>query len=141
MIRIETQIDIAQPPQRVWQVLTDFAAHEQWNPLMRKVQAEPRLGSPVTLHVRLRPDAQKLQTLRAKIDRWEPAIALSWSGGIPGILSATHWWRLEAMAGGTRLHHGEDFRGLIPLLKGKLFSRMRPAYERMNQALAARVAS
>ena len=32
--RIDTETLIQAPPQRVWSVLTDFAAYSQWNPFI-----------------------------------------------------------------------------------------------------------
>ena len=43
MIRIETSVSLASSPERVWEVLTDFAAFPDWNPLVLRVEGEPGL--------------------------------------------------------------------------------------------------
>jgi uncharacterized protein YndB with AHSA1/START domain len=45
MIRIETAVSIAAPPERVWDVLTDFGAFPEWNPLVLRAEGEARAGA------------------------------------------------------------------------------------------------
>lgn len=44
MHRVRTTIDIAAPPERVWSILTDFAAHPQWNPFITAIWGELKTG-------------------------------------------------------------------------------------------------
>jgi uncharacterized membrane protein len=37
------QIHMKAPAQRVWQVLTDFAAYPEWNPFIRRVNGRPEV--------------------------------------------------------------------------------------------------
>ena len=50
--RVERSVDIAAPAEQVWSVLTDFAAHPEWNPFMREASGTPQEGE--KLRVRLR---------------------------------------------------------------------------------------
>ena len=52
MIQVETEIDIAAPPERVWEVLTDFAAFPGWNPMLPEVRGTPAADprDPVFFH-------------------------------------------------------------------------------------------
>lgn len=43
----DTHIDIDAPPDRVWQVLTNFADYPNWNPFIIKVQGEPIAGTKI----------------------------------------------------------------------------------------------
>ena len=45
MKEIHTEIEIHAPAERVWQVLTDFAAYPQWNSFIRRVEGEIRAGA------------------------------------------------------------------------------------------------
>ena len=44
MRQIHTEIIIQASAQRVWDVLTDFEAYPQWNPLITSVQGQARVG-------------------------------------------------------------------------------------------------
>jgi hypothetical protein len=141
--RIRTEHHIAFPPSAVWAVLTDFGAYAQWNPLNIKADGEARPGAKVrmTFINPARPGSTVDQIVT--ITACEPGRKLAWRGRVPLLFEGNHVFELQAESGGTRLLHGEDMSGLIPLT----FSTARierdfvPAYEAMNRALAERVAS
>ena len=39
MRELRREIEIAAPPERVWAVVTDFAAYPEWNPFIRRLDA------------------------------------------------------------------------------------------------------
>ena len=43
--QLHTSIDIDATPERVWEILTDFAAYPQWNPFMPEVTGTPAWAS------------------------------------------------------------------------------------------------
>ena len=53
MRAVETGIDIAAPPWRVWRVLTDFDAYPAWNPFLTRVQGRPEQGARLRVRVEL----------------------------------------------------------------------------------------
>ena len=135
---INTSIDIEAEADAIWQVLTEFSAYEDWNPMLRNVRNELPTGAPVLIEV-LREDARSL-TLSARITTLSEASELVWRGGSAGVVSGEHFFRLEPLAEGRcRLHHGERFAGVIlPLLKGTL-KNAAELYRAMNEALKRRV--
>ncbi len=135
---LRTQIDIDAPPARVWAVLMDFPAHARWNPFVRSIEGEARVGARLAIHLqppgdgggmRFRPVVRVLEAQREF--RWLGRLVL------PGLFDGEHAFRLEPLpGGGTRLHHGEDFSGLlVPLFGKSLEGGTRAGFEAMNAAL------
>lgn len=134
---IETEIDIPASPQAVWQVLTDGPAYADWNPFIRSMSGAVVAGGRLTN--RIHPAGQSAMTFRPRVLVADPARELRWLGrlGLPRIFDGEHYFRLEANATGTRLVHGETFRGL--LLWGMKVDRFREDFTAMNLALRDRV--
>ncbi|MGZ4891826.1 MAG: SRPBCC family protein, partial [Halobacteriota archaeon] len=44
MKRIRAEIEINASAERVWHILTDFAAFPQWNPFIRQISGELTVG-------------------------------------------------------------------------------------------------
>ena len=140
MIRIETSVALPAAPGRVWQVLTDFAAFPEWNPLMLRIEGEARAGSRLRLLI-AQPDGSGVQRrLSARIDEWRPGERLGWTGGPWPVFRGHHWFDLALRDGGTMLRHGETMSGLYPWLNRRTIGRrFRPGYEAMNRALVRRL--
>jgi uncharacterized protein YndB with AHSA1/START domain len=140
MIRIETSVSIAAPPERVWDVLTDFGAFPDWNPLVLRAAVEARVGARLRLLI-AQPDGSGVRRrLSARIDEWRPGERLGWTGGPWPIFRGHHWFDLTPQDGGTLLRHGETMSGLYPWLSRRTIgARFRPGYEAMNEALVRRL--
>ena len=139
MRRIETAIDIAAPPLAVWNVLVDFAAYPDWNPFIRRLQGEATVGA--RLEVTVQPPGGKAMTFKPRVLAAQPARELRWLGRVllPGLFDGEHQFRLEAVGGGCRLHHGETFRGLLVPLFGRMLEGTDEGFTALNQALKERV--
>jgi hypothetical protein len=134
-----TTIDIAAPPQRVWQVLSDLAGYPEWNPFI--VAASGRLAAGERLILRMRPVDGGERTLRPTVAEVRTGALLRWRGrlGAPGLLDVDHRFLLEAVPGGTRLVQEEDFGGLlVPFVARTLDRGTLPAFVLMNEALKRR---
>ncbi|MEA3016319.1 MAG: hypothetical protein QOI38_1041 [Sphingomonadales bacterium] len=142
MIRIATEALIPHPREHVWAVLTDFARYPEWNPLVLEAEGPLTTGARLRLLI-ARPDGSgKRDRLSARIVELEAPSRLAWRGSIPLIFTGRHWFALDDAPGGTRLRHGEEMSGLIPLIGGaRMAASYRPGYERFNAALAARVST
>ena len=139
MKRIETEIAIAAPPERVWAILTDFPAHASWNPFITAISGEPRQGG--RLAIRVEPPGGRGMNFRPRLLAVEPGRELRWLGRlfVPGLFDGEHYFLLEPAAGGTRLTHGEKFSGLFVAMMGRAgFDPIERGFEAMNQALKAR---
>jgi hypothetical protein len=140
-LTLRTEIDIAARAERVWDVLTDFAAYPRWNPFIRQVDGV--LAPRARLRVRIQPPGGRAMTFRPTVLRLEDGRHLSWRGRtfLPGLFDGEHTFDLEPAAGDhVRLVHGETFRGLlVPLLARTLRTTTRQGFEAMNAALKKRV--
>jgi hypothetical protein len=60
---------------------------------------------------------------------------------MPGLFDGEHGFRLEAIAGGCRLHHGETFGGILVPLFGRMLDDTERGFAALNGALKERVES
>ena len=141
MKHIDTQIDIDATPEQVWAVLTDFARYGEWNPFVRRIAGDAAVGG--KLEVVLSQEPGKENTFKPTVTDAEPGRRFSWLGrlGVPGIFDGHHQFELTALpSGGTRLRHHESFEGVLVCFLGRMLeTKTRPGFEKMNQALKARV--
>jgi hypothetical protein len=140
MRELRTQIEIDAPPERVWQVLTDFGAYPNWNPFIRSIEGELRVGA--RLKVRIEPPGARGMTFRPTVRAVEPTRELRWLGRLflPRLVDGEHRLALEPLEGGrSTLIQSERFRGLlVGLLTGTLTATER-GFEQMNEALKRRL--
>lgn len=140
MRELHTEIDIAAPPERVWDVLTDFGAYPEWNPFIRSIDGEPRVGS--RLKLRIQPPGARAMTFRPTVRAAEPARELRWLGRLvlPRLVDGEHRLALEPLEGGrTRFIQSERFSGLLVVLLTKTLTATERGFEQMNEALKRRV--
>lgn len=140
MSEVRTSITIAAAPERVWAVLTDFAAYPQWNTVFSRVRAELREGGAIRFKIKI--EGSPELGFAARLVRCAPSRELAWRGGaplVPALAWGEHYFRLTPAADGTQVTHGEHFGGLLRLaVRGSIHARVTRTYERFNQALKAR---
>ena len=140
MSNVRTSIRIAAPPERVWQVLTDFAAYPEWNSVISRVRADLRMDGAMKFRIKI--EATPELRFAAKIVRFTPGRALAWRGGapiVPALAWGQHYFEISPVDGGSELVHGEDFGGLLGLImRGKNRDRVTRTYENFNMALKDR---
>lgn len=140
MIEIETQIDIATSPARVWRALCDFQAYPRWNPY-REVLGEAVLGRKVVLLIG--PDPRKRRRLRATISILEPIRVLAFDSGMGFLARSTESFILAPSRRGTLLRHRAMVGGIAAMqpLRKWFLRRLPPVYRRMDQAFATYLAA
>lgn len=135
-----TDIEIAASPERVWQILTDFAAYPDWNPFMTRAAGTAIPGQRLT--IRLQPQGGRAMSFRPTVVEATPSRRLRWLGHLllPGLFDGEHSFTIEPLGPDrVRLIQREDFRGLlVRLLAGSLDRRTLPAFVSMNKALKRR---
>jgi hypothetical protein len=137
---LRREIEIDAPPERVWAVVTDFAAYRDWNPFIRRISGEQREGA--RLEVRIEPPGGRAMTFKPTVRAVAPNRELRWLGRLllPGVFDGEHSLRIEPLeAGRSRFVQSERFSGvLVGLAKGTL-AKTEAGFDQMNAALKARV--
>ena len=140
MKELHSEIEIAASAQRVWDILTDFSSYPQWNPFIRRISGEAKIGE--RLEVRLQPPESRGVTFQPKVLNIEPNRELRWLGHllVPGLFDGDHTLAIEPLEENrVRFVQREAFKGLlVPLLARSLDNNTRRGFEAMNRALKER---
>lgn len=134
-VRAELTIDAS--PEDLWSVLSDPASYPDWNPILVSVEGKFEEGA--TLSVGMRNPDGSVTNVKPRVKKLVPRSELNQVGGIPGVLTFDHTWKLEAVAGGTRVTQFEEYRGI-----GVLFwdpAWVEKAYKQANVGLQERTES
>ncbi|MEM9556791.1 MAG: SRPBCC domain-containing protein [Acidobacteriota bacterium] len=132
---VHTELVIPAAPEAVWTVLTDSGGYADWNPIFVHVEGEYRHGA--KMRYLMRNDAGRVSEVTSTVVRFDVERELNQFGGVRGLLTFDHVWRLERVPEGTRVVQHEEYRGL-----GVWFwdaSWVEPMYMRANEALRERV--
>lgn len=136
MRKIETEIIINTPPQKVWEVLTNFENHPKWNPFIRAIVGEKAVGKKIT--VMLQPPDGNGMTFKPTILKFEPNREFRWKGslGMKGIFDGEHYFILEPIGENqTKFIHGENFSGILVMFVGKMLDKTKDGFVLMNEAI------
>ena len=68
--QLNAEIEVEASPDRVWEVLTDFAAYQQWNPFIVQATGQARPGG--RLELRMRPSGGRTTTIRPEVLEADP---------------------------------------------------------------------
>jgi uncharacterized protein YndB with AHSA1/START domain len=114
-VRSEREIEIAAPPEAVWEVLTDFARWPQWNPEVKSMSFEGPLAPGSVFRWKAGPG-----TIVSTVEEIDRPRYVRWRGRTMTI-GAVHEWRVEERDGGTHVETEESFSGVLArLLRGSL---------------------
>jgi hypothetical protein len=137
---LHSEIEIAASAERVWDILTDFASYPEWNPFIRHISGELKVGE--RLEVRLEPPDSRGITLRPTVLRAEPNRVMGWVGHllVPGLFDGEHSLATEPLEENrVRFVQHEAFKGvLVSLLARSLDNNTLRGFEEMNEALKER---
>jgi len=140
MKEIRTEIEINAGAERVWRMLTDFAAYPEWNPCIVEISGEAREGA--RLKATLRPPGTRGWTFRPVILRVDRPRELRWLGrlGLRHIFDGEHVFTIEPITEKrVRFVQREIFSGLlVPFLAHMLDDKTLRGFEEMNRWLKKR---
>lgn len=147
--QLTTTIDIAAPPKVVWEILIDLDHYPEWNPFIvsSSVVDGDAVAQGVRLRNRMEPPGGRAATFSPTVTSADEGRTFEWLGRLllPGLFDGRHRFELEPIdvdgsaGSGTRLHHSEQFRGLlVPLFRRVLDTSTRAGFEALNAALRTR---
>lgn len=134
---IKTKIVINALPEKVWAVLTDFENYPNWNPFIKSIQGQVKVGSKIT--ARMEAPETKGMTFKPIVLAFETNKEFRWLGHLlfPGLFDGEHTFELIDNGNGTTMFiQSEKFKGiLVPLFKKMLDSNTVKGFEAMNAQL------
>lgn len=139
---LRTDIWIDCPPSDVWQILTATDEYPQWNPFIRHIKGELRIGG--KLEVEIAPPGGSPMTFRPTVLVFQPNHKLQWLGslGIRGFFDGEHTFLLESDGSRTHFIHSERFSGLlVNRFTRDLLDKTQLSFAAMNQALKQKAES
>jgi hypothetical protein len=143
MKELKTEIEINGSTEKVWEVLTDFSSFPEWNPFIKRIEGELKIGA--QLKVLIEPPGGKAMTFKPIVKILKPKSEFWWLGSLlmPGIFDGEHIFQLEQINDNKiKFIHRENFSGLlVPLFWKSLNRNTRQGFEEMNKALKEKVES
>lgn len=136
---IERTIEIEASPARVWEVLTDFPAHSEWNPFIRSISGRAAVGARLDIHVT--PKGGRAMRFKPTVTAAAPDRSFAWFGtlGMRGIFDGAHSFVLTDLGSGrTSVTQSETFTGALVPFFGKGLVKTADGFDDMNQALKVR---
>jgi len=140
---IQTEIEIAAPPEKVWSILINIDNWSKWNPTTIQASGVPSVGSELTITMRGEDgnDGPKYMPIVTSLE--EPTL-FEWRAKMMSDILFTNGriFELEKISTGTRLINKETFKGmLVPLFWSKFSSQVPLFLNEMNEALKIQVES
>ena len=133
--QIRTSISINASKEKIWQILTDFEKYPEWNPFIKSVTGEVKVGNQIQI---------KLQgmTFKPFVLTFIENSELKWIGHLwfKGIFDGEHTFKLIDNENGTiNFEQSENFTGiLVKLFTKSLNKDTKNGFERMNKELKLR---
>ncbi len=134
---ITSEILIQASPEKVWSILTNFASYPEWNPFIKSITGEVKVGRKIC--ARIEPPQAKGMTFKPNILVYDLHKEFRWIGHliIPGLFDGEHIFELiDNKNGSTTFIQREKFKGvLVPLFKKMLDVNTVNGFNQMNEAL------
>lgn len=131
---IKTQILIHATPEKVWSILTNFENYPNWNPFIKSIKGDVKVGNRIT--ARIEPPETKGMTFRPTILSYKTNKELKWIGHLlfTGLFDGEHKFEITDNENGTTTFiQSEQFNGLlVPFFKKQLDNNTKKGFEQMN---------
>lgn len=140
-LSLNSEIEIETDAETVWEMLTDFAGYQGWNPAIISAAGEATKGCLLQVVIHwpgLKPGRYELEVLNA-----ERPNELRWLGHflMPGLMDGDHRFIIkQAGEGLVKVTQKEDFSGLIvPIFAPWLNNNVLEGFKLINDELKRRI--
>jgi hypothetical protein len=134
---IKTEILINATPEKVWSILTKFENYPNWNPFIKSIKGEVKVGNKI--EARIEPQKAQGMTFKPKVLVFDTNKEFSWIGHLlfPGLFDGEHKFELVDNGNGTTtFRQSEKFKGiLVPLFKKMLDNNTVNGFNEMNEKI------
>ncbi len=139
MKEIKTEIIIESSANKVWKILMDFERYPEWNPFIKSISGEPRVGA--KLQTFLQPQGSSGMKFTPTVLVAEENREFRWLGKLwfGGLFDGEHSFVIEPIdENKIRFVHCEKFKGILVPLFGGTLKGAEQGFELMNKALKER---
>ena len=135
MRHYESTARIDARPEAVWAILTDGPAYAQWDSGVQKVEGRIAPGE----KIKVVSEANPGRAFPVKVTAFEPARAMTWSGGMPlGLFKGVRTFSLARDGTATRFTMREEYSGpMLPLI-WRSMPDLGPSFTQFARGLKAR---
>jgi hypothetical protein len=135
-----SEIEIRASPEKIWNVLTDFAVYSSWNPFIRTIEGTPVKGAKLSVY--LKPSGATGMRFKPVVVKVHPQHELRWIGHLffSGLFDGEHVFEIRQTAPGICVFvQHEYFSGIfLPFLETMLKKDTSRGFHEMNEALKTR---
>ena len=131
----EASSTIAASPDKIWAILTDARGYADWDSGVRSVDGTMAPGE----KLKVVSEANPGRAFPVTVTRFEPARAMTWSGGMPrGLFKGGRTFALTPEGGATRFTMREEYSGpMLPLI-WRSMPDLQPSFDQFAAGLKAR---
>jgi hypothetical protein len=126
---------IEAPPETIWAILTDAPAYAEWDSGVERVEGSIAPGE----RIKVVSEANPGRAFPVKITAFEPARAMTWSGGMPlGLFKGVRTFSLTPDGTTTRFTMREEYSGPMLGLIWRSMPDLGPSFEQFARGLKQR---
>ena len=126
---------IEAPPETIWAILTDAPSYPQWDSGVQKVEGTIAPGE----KIKVVSEANPGRAFPVKVTAFEPARAMTWSGGMPlGLFKGVRTFSLIPDGTTTRFTMREEYSGPMLGLIWRSMPDLGPSFEQFARGLKQR---
>jgi hypothetical protein len=131
----DAEATIAAPPETIWAILTDAPAYAEWDSGVQRVEGRIAPGE----KIKVVSEANPGRAFPVKVTAFEPARAMTWSGGMPlGLFKGVRTFSLTPDGTATRFTMREEYSGPMLGLIWRSMPDLAPSFEQFARGLKQR---